>query len=85
MKLVVCSVFDSAAQAFMRPMFVPARGLAVRAFRDEVNRNDPENSMYSHASDYELFEIGEFDDSTGRFVQLEELTSMVRGVDCKEA
>ena len=34
-KLFVCAVHDSKAEGFGRPMFVPAVGLAVRAFLDE--------------------------------------------------
>lgn len=83
MKLVVVSVRDSAVDAFMRPFFVPSTGVAVRSFRDEVSRSESE--MHKHPGDYELFEIGAFDEETGRFENLASPRSLLRAVDCKEA
>jgi hypothetical protein len=71
MKLTICSVKDRAADAYGRPMFVPTTGVAIRSFTDEVNRNDPENQLFNHPDDYDLFSFGTFDDNTGYF----ELTS----------
>nr|QJB19301.1 MAG: nonstructural protein [Microvirus sp.] len=67
MKLVLCSVKDRAAQAYGRPMFVPSTGVAIRSFSDEVNRQDNENQLYNHPDDFDLYELGEFDDNTGLF------------------
>ncbi len=67
MKLVLCSVKDRAADAFGRPMFVPSVGVAIRSFSDEVNRKDAENQLYNHPDDFDLYELGEFDDNTGLF------------------
>lgn len=63
MKLLVFSVFDSKAEAYLRPYFAETKGLAVRAFRDASN--DPTHEMCKHAADYTLFEIGSFDPITG--------------------
>lgn len=65
MILNICSVFDKAAQAYGRPIFVPAVGSASRSFSDEVNRVDPSNEMNRHPQDFSLFILGQFDDSTG--------------------
>jgi hypothetical protein len=67
MKLVLCSVKDRAADAFGRPMFVPSVGVAIRSFSDEVNRNDGDNQLNNHPDDFDLYELGEFDDNTGQF------------------
>ncbi len=67
MKLVLCSVKDRAADAFGRPMFVPSIGVAIRSFSDEVNRQDPENQLHNHPDDFDLYELGEFDDNSGLF------------------
>lgn len=64
---IIVAVRDSAANAFSRPFFVPATGMAVRSFTDEVNRNAPDNPMFAHAGDFELYELGEFDEETGLF------------------
>jgi hypothetical protein len=68
MLLHVCAVFDSATQAYQRPIFVPSRGLAVRSFNDEVQRQSPDNAMYNHPDDFELRFLGLFDDNTGQLV-----------------
>lgn len=65
MLTIICSVKDRAADAFGRPMFVPSVGLALRGFTDEVNREAADNQMYHHSDDFDLFELGTFDDSTG--------------------
>lgn len=82
MKLTVCGVRDSAMDAFMRPFFVPTTAVAVRLFRDDVNK--PDSQMHGHESDYELFELGVFDDETGKFGNLDSPRSLVRGSDIKE-
>lgn len=65
MKLVVCSVFDTVSGVFGQPMFVPTVGVAARAFTDEVNRQAQDNQFYKHPNDFQLFEIGSFDDNAG--------------------
>jgi len=62
---IICSVKDRAADAFGRPLFVPSVGLAIRSFSDEVNRQADDNQMFHHSDDFDLFELGTFDDNTG--------------------
>lgn len=64
MKLKVFSVYDSKAEAFMQPFFVSTVGMAARMFEEACL--DEKHNFHRHAGDYTLFEIGEFDDSTGR-------------------
>lgn len=78
-KLLVFSVFDSKAEVFNTPMFFPAKGLAIRAFDDECNRE--ESQIRKHAGDYTLFEIGEFDQDTGQLVPLPTPVSLGIGVE----
>lgn len=65
MKQAVVSVKDRAADAFGRPAFVPSIGIAIRSFSDEVNRDDPDNQMFMHPDDFDLYELAMYDDSTG--------------------
>jgi hypothetical protein len=82
---VIVSVKDTAAQVFGRPVFVPAVAVAVRSLRDEVNRKDSEQDIARYPDDFELYEIGAFDDSTG-IVQVLEMPRMVaRAKDLKES
>jgi hypothetical protein len=59
------TVFDSKAETYMPPFFVPSKGLAIRAFEDCVNSED--HHFGKHPSDYTLFELGSFDTDTGLF------------------
>ena len=67
MKMIVCSIKDRAADAFGRPFYVPAVGVAIRSFQDEVNRAADDSQIYQHPDDFDLFDLGVFDDSTGLF------------------
>lgn len=63
MTLMVFSVYDSKAEAYLRPFFAETRGLAIRSFRDAANDGDA--SISKHAADYTLFRVGVFDPVTG--------------------
>jgi len=67
MKMTVVSIKDRAADAFGRPFFVPSVGVAIRSFQDEVNRASEDNQMFHHSDDFDLFELGVFDDANGMF------------------
>lgn len=81
---VIVSVKDTAAQAFGRPVFVPTAAVAVRSFRDEVNRKDSTEDMAKHPDDFELYQLGEFDDSTG-VISVSEPRLVARAKDLKES
>lgn len=63
MKLVVCSVRDSAVNAFMPPFFSRHLGEAMRSFGDLVR--DPQSNVSRHPVDFQLYLLGEYDDTTG--------------------
>lgn len=63
MKHVMVAVKDRAVDAYMKPMFVPHRNAAIRAFTDEVNRKESE--MNKHPEDYDMYFLGEWNENTG--------------------
>jgi hypothetical protein len=71
MILFVVSVKDRAADVFNRPFFVPHRNVAIRDFTDEVNRVAGDNQLNKHPDDFDLYLLGEFDDSSGSFINNE--------------
>jgi hypothetical protein len=83
MKLVMCSMKDRAADAYARPMFVPSVGVAIRSFSDEINRDDKENQLFNHPDDFDLYELGVFDDSNGRFELYDEPKQIAIGKQVK--
>lgn len=83
MKFVVCCVRDSAADVYGVPMFMGSKGQAIRSFSDEVQREAPDNMLSRHPEDFELYEIGSYDDAAAMFESVVPRL-MIRGVDCRK-
>jgi hypothetical protein len=83
MVLVIVAVKDRAADAFMRPFFVPTPAMAVRSFMDEVQRESADNQLFHHSDDFDLYEIGLFDDSTGRITSHDDMKVLMLGKQAK--
>jgi hypothetical protein len=64
--LKILAVRDRAVDAFGNPFFCSAVGQGVRSFVDEVNRDS--SPFHTHPEDYDLFLIGEYDESLGRLM-----------------
>ena len=79
MKYAVCAVKDRAVDAYNRPIYVPTVGVAIRSFTDEVNRKDSELS--NHPEDYDLYELGVWDDQTATYTPLETPRVITRAQD----
>jgi len=79
MKYAVCAVKDRAVDAFNRPIYVPTIGVAVRSFTDEVNRKDSE--LANHPEDYDLYELGQWDDGTAIYTPLDAIRVIARAQD----
>lgn len=67
MKLEVFAVLDQQAGAFMRPMFLQSRGVAMRVVGDAVNSKTEGELLASHPEDFRLFRLGEWDDQSALF------------------
>ena len=76
MIMTVVSILDTAAGVYGRPAFVASQGVAVRQFQDEVNRASDDNQLYKHPDDFQLFVLGTFEDTVGKF-ELLDLPKMV--------
>jgi len=79
MKYAVCAVKDRAVDAYNRPIYVPTIGVAIRSFTDEVNRKDSE--LANHPEDYDLYEIGTWDDQTCIYTSIEAPRVIARAQD----
>ena len=67
--LKVFCVHDSAVGAYLQPFFMRSKGEAVRGFTEVCN--DSESQFNKSPRDYVLYEIGDFDDQTGRILPQE--------------
>jgi len=61
MKTKIYSVFDKKAKIYNAPVFLHNTGVACRAFGELAN--NPDHQYGKHPGDYELWEIGTYDDS----------------------
>lgn len=72
------AIFDAKARAYLPPFFLPEQGMAVRAFADCAN--DLRHNFGKHPEDYFLFQIGEYDDSSGMLTCLKEFVALGSGL-----
>jgi len=62
MKLKMFSVYDSKTNTYLPPLFIHAKGQAIRMLIEAAN--DKNHAIGKYPADYTLFEVGEFDDQT---------------------
>lgn len=60
----IFSIYDTKAETYSAPFTKLTVGLAVRDFTDAANNADNMIGKYPH--DYALFEIGTFDETSGK-------------------
>lgn len=65
MKVTVMAAYDKKARAFLQPYYVSHPDVGVRAFSQAVNT--PDHQVHKFASDFSLYELGTFDDDSGKF------------------
>lgn len=68
MELIIVAVRDRAADVFAQPNFVHSVGGAIRSFSDEINRVAHDNVLNKHPEDFDLYQLGVYDDNSGLFV-----------------
>ena len=51
----------------MARLFTHNKQTAVRSVAAEVNRDDPTSTLSTAPADFDLYELGEYDQDTGRF------------------
>ena len=79
MKLMVFSVFDIKAKAYMRPFFMPNQAQASRDFGDAVKAAD--SHLGKHPEDYSLKCLGFWDDNSGALEPLDNPDHVCNAVD----
>lgn len=81
--LCVMVVRDRTAGMYQIPFFVPQKGVAARAFSDQINDPKENNQFYKHPDDFDLYYIGLYDDVSGRWVIEDQPELVVQGSVCK--
>lgn len=67
MILEIFTVKDIKTEAYLPPFYLPTKAAAIRSFSDTAN--DPDHAFNKHSADYNLFYLGDYDDSTATFTQ----------------
>lgn len=67
--LIMCVIKDRVADTYHPPFCVPNTGIAVRMFTDEINKASEQNIMYKHPDDFDLYQLGMYDDETALVTQ----------------
>lgn len=68
---IICAVRDAKAEVFGQPIFVRSTGLAIRSFTQACNGDSPDNQFKHHSEDFALWELGTFDEESGKLESLE--------------
>lgn len=82
MKLKIFSIYDSKAEYYLQPFFMQTKRDAIDAFKALVN--DDKSRISKHPADFTLFEVGEYDDLTGKFTSYASNISIHNALELKE-
>lgn len=63
--LQVTAVYDSVAETYFPPVFVPSKGVGIRSFQDAVLASDTQ--FAKHPQHFSLFYLGSYDQATAQF------------------
>lgn len=83
MILKVFSVRDGKGEFYGQPFYAKTLGEAERSFR--MLANDDKSMPWKFPEDFDLYEIGEFDDNSGKLKGLETPRHMSKAINLKEA
>ena len=82
MELKIFSVFDVKAGAYAVPFFMSNKPMAIRAFSDNARSED--SIVCRNPEDFTLFEIGSFDDQSGKLETYENPIYLLRASDVND-
>lgn len=70
----IFTTYDSKAEAYLQPFFMKTRGEAIRGWQTVCN--DPKTQFNQYPADFTLFEIGEYDETTGQITPYQAKVSL---------
>lgn len=76
-------IYDDKARAYLPPWTLPEVPQAIRTFGDALA--DPNHDFSKHPEDYTLFQLGEFDSSSGVLVPEGTLLFVINGLELKSS
>lgn len=82
MILKVFAVYDQKGEVYSNPWYRTTKGLALRDF--EASVNDPNHPFCKNPEDFTMFELGDYDDSKGKFTNLSTPISLGLALEFKK-
>lgn len=82
MEYVLCAIRDSKSDTYTPPSCFRHSGQAIRAFIDNIKQPQQDQVsqlMSRYPGDYDLYELGKFNDETGQFLSNEKPTLLYSG------
>lgn len=74
---LLLAIYDNKAEVYFAPFVAATMGAAYRNLADEVNKKgDPSNMLASHPGDFELCDLGSYDDETG-YIEVHKSPKMI--------
>lgn len=73
MNFKVFAVYDHKARIYSQPFVAPTVSAAIRGFSSAVK--EPSHDYAKYPDDFELFEVGDWDDNTGALTSGDQITS----------
>lgn len=64
----IFAIKDRAVDNFGDPMAMPSTQHAIRWFKDIVNTNAADSAIARHPDDYDLYQVGDYDDDSGALI-----------------
>lgn len=80
-ELVICTILDSKAEAYLPPFTMRSDAEAIRAFGDSVEKGG--TPLADHPEDFFLYAVGTFNQETGEIVPCDR-RSLACGMDFKK-
>jgi hypothetical protein len=80
MVLKIYSIRDTKGEVFHAPYFKTTHGEAERSFRQAAN--DDKTTISQFPEDFDLYYLGEYDDNTGKFKNLDTPQHVIKAIHC---
>lgn len=85
MPKVIVSLKDTAVQVFITPFVAGSNAQAVRSLRDAVNDVSADSDVRRHPEDFELYQLGSYDEETGIVCATNPIALICRAKDLVDA
>ncbi len=82
MTLKIFSIRDSKGEMYSPPFFQKTAGEAERNFKTLVN--DQKSTVSQYPEDFDLYYLGEFDDSDGKIKNLDSPSHIAKAISLKQ-